>query len=135
MLKNSILPTKYDSLSSYTCGEIVCQSEISFTIVCKFCDIKIFNFDEFIQHFRNTHWTEIKLSNGDFKIEQQEAQTATQKQSAVKHFIKEENEQVLYEEYNLSEASNDIKSDEEDWTPPKDDDSTDSETIAIIKKV
>lgn len=59
MLKTCFLPTSNTNFTNRTCGEIVCQTETTFTIICKLCDIKIFDYNEFIKHFRTTHWPEI----------------------------------------------------------------------------
>lgn len=59
MLKTCFLPIHYPNLTNKTCGEIICQTESTFTIICKLCDIKIFQYDEFIEHFRTIHWSDI----------------------------------------------------------------------------
>lgn len=59
MLKTCYTP-KFDA--NKTCGEIICQTEASFFIVCKLCGIKIFEYNEFVNHFLESHWPEA-LSN------------------------------------------------------------------------
>ncbi|KAM7346556.1 uncharacterized protein ACRADG_006436 isoform 2-T2 [Cochliomyia hominivorax] len=55
MLKNCILPVNYLKTSTQTCGEIVCENLQQFIINCKLCKMKLFQFEEFIQHFKNVH--------------------------------------------------------------------------------
>lgn len=60
MLK-TCYPPKFDA--NKTCGEIICQTEASFFIVCKLCGIKIFEYNEFVNHFLDSHWPEAALSH------------------------------------------------------------------------
>lgn len=63
MLKNCFLPVNYNKPRSQTCGEIVCENLEEFIINCKLCKIKIFEFEEFVQHFKNVHLDETPLDN------------------------------------------------------------------------
>ena len=59
MLKTCFLPVNYTNFANKSCGEIICQTETTFTIICRLCDIKLFEYEEFIKHFRTVHWPEI----------------------------------------------------------------------------
>lgn len=61
MLKSCFLDTAtpFPNYSNKICGEIICQTETTFLITCKFCEIKIFDYDEFIKHFHQIHWPEM----------------------------------------------------------------------------
>lgn len=63
MLKNCFLPVNYNKPRSQTCGEIVCENLEEFIINCKLCKIKIFEFEEFVQHFKNVHLDETPQDN------------------------------------------------------------------------
>lgn len=60
MLKNCFLPVNYLKSNTKTCGEIICENQKQFIINCNFCKIKIFEFDEFVQHFQKIHLEETK---------------------------------------------------------------------------
>ncbi|XP_046803594.1 uncharacterized protein LOC124419149 [Lucilia cuprina] len=66
MLKNCILTAQYNNFLPKICGEIICQSETTFSIICNFCQIKIFEFNEFVEHFRTIHWPEINGTHNKY---------------------------------------------------------------------
>ncbi|XP_067634643.1 zinc finger protein 234-like [Eurosta solidaginis] len=56
MLRNCILPTSYgQAKNSVRCGEIVCYDNVNFTIICVLCEMKLFEFDDFMLHYQNVH--------------------------------------------------------------------------------
>lgn len=63
MLRNCFLPVNYNKPVSQTCGEIICENVDVFIINCKLCKIKIFEFEEFVQHFKNAHWEKSKANS------------------------------------------------------------------------
>lgn len=67
MLKNCFLPVNYNKPKSQTCGEIICENLHEFIINCKLCKIKIFEFEEFVQHFKNVHLDETQNDNKTLK--------------------------------------------------------------------
>lgn len=63
MLK--ILPTiDFENKLQTKCGEIFHHSFSNFTIYCTFCDVKFFQFEDFVLHLQNVH-----LDNNSLKIE------------------------------------------------------------------
>jgi len=50
------------------CAEIFCQSPYSFMILCKFCQIKCFNFEDFTLHFKNVHFENDLLKTEELDI-------------------------------------------------------------------
>lgn len=68
MLK--ILPnTALSGSANAKCGEIFCQSSSSFTIVCTFCEMKTFEFEDFLLHFKNVHFENNLLKTEEVDIE------------------------------------------------------------------
>ncbi|XP_004523587.1 zinc finger protein 420 [Ceratitis capitata] len=56
MLRNCTLPSSYENIrTSIRCGEIICYDNVNFTIVCVLCKMKIFEFDDFMLHYKNVH--------------------------------------------------------------------------------
>lgn len=138
MLKSCFLPIQYDRLLSKTCGEIVCQSETSFTIICKFCDIKMFEFNEFLQHIHGTHW--LKTSTAEDISEKfcENNKVFADKNNDNKILESDvfEKYQIVCEEYHL----NDTVDDQDEWTPDRymdyyEDEKIDNEPLSILKKV
>lgn len=119
MLKTCFRSTNYTNFINKTCGEIVCQTETSFTIVCSLCAIKIFDYEEFIKHFRDIHWPEIleakecsgsvvKWSGDSIKTESENVNVVNQDESR--------EQQVLIEElhYELNEEEHEEQQQEKD---------------------
>ncbi|XP_065365669.1 zinc finger protein 62-like [Calliphora vicina] len=106
MLKSCFLPTLYTNFTNKTCGEIVCQTETTFTIICKICDIKIFDYNEFIKHFRTTHWPEICKDKTGSK--QSSKNNPTYDVDSLEKIIKTENETDVDEiktEFNVEQLA------------------------------
>ncbi|XP_037822038.1 oocyte zinc finger protein XlCOF6-like [Lucilia sericata] len=136
MLKNCFLPIQYNNLTNKTCGEIVCQSETAFSIICKFCDLRIFEYEEFLQHFRNNHWTQqlnVKNEGGN------EVPDEIENEKDIKPEIYEETK-ILCDVDHLDETEEDLETNEDDeWQPEMEEeyneDSNDmTVTKAILKK-
>ena len=63
MLK--ILPTfDFENKIQSKCGEIFCHNFNNFTIFCTLCEVKLFQFEDFILHLQNVH-----LKSNSLKIE------------------------------------------------------------------
>ncbi|XP_065363182.1 zinc finger protein OZF-like [Calliphora vicina] len=153
MLKNCFLPVQYNYLQSKICGEIICQSETSFSINCNFCKLKIFEFSEFVQHFRTTHWSEIKPADISNKPDVNEETFPTQRnlidENLIKPEIYEENK-LLYQQYPLHEPDEDHdENNQHEWSADLEENQSDKsiissnvddetsdmlETIGILKK-
>ncbi|KNC26772.1 hypothetical protein FF38_06343 [Lucilia cuprina] len=140
MLKNCFLPIQYNNLTSKTCGEIICQSETVFSIVCKFCDLRIFEYEEFLQHFRNNHWTEqlnVKNDGGNKECNEKSLDpNEIENEKLVKRDVCLESK-ILYD---VEETEEDLETnDDDEWQPEmeeeQNEDSNDmTETKAILKK-
>lgn len=65
MLKNYFFPVNFNKQISQICGEIICENLKEFFIYCKCCQIKMFEFEEFIHHFTNSHLDQVteEISN------------------------------------------------------------------------
>lgn len=154
MLKNCFLPVNYNKPKSQTCGEIICENLHEFIINCKLCKIKIFEFEEFVQHFRNVHLDE--TSNKDNKNFKTLASNVEQEQERVDNYeriikleiteandgnkeeeIKNENEEFVWNVENLDNYTDE----DNDYEANTDDDDEDYEgeeeeqSKSIMKKV
>ena len=111
MLKNCFYPVQYDNILNKTVGEIICQNEATFTIVCNLCELKIFQFNEFVKHFRLLHWSDTNHAAIICKTEQDNGNDAVKPME--EYLIKTEtnverdDEEAIYEEYALDEPVED----------------------------
>lgn len=47
------------------CAEIFFRKENCFTIICSYCELKTFNFEEYLLHFKNLHLASLAVSNSE----------------------------------------------------------------------
>lgn len=147
MLRNCVLPVQYNNLLNNICGEIICQSETSFTIVCKLCELKIFQFDEFVKHFRLLHWPDINQDAVISKINQNTIDS-TEDHIKSETILQNDGKVIIYEEYDLDDQDQDYlchlqdkETEQQKETDAvgaisKEEDSFDSyQSLAILKKV
>ena len=142
MLKTCFLPVNYTNFANKLCGEIICQTETSFTIICKLCDIKLFEYEEFIKHFRTAHWPEIcNKFNQSIPIVK-EGEEIKSENRTVEQDIKVENQINLSLVNNKPKDSSNDSDDEEavsdrETRTVDDDFDTDDSTqpLAILQKV
>lgn len=140
MLKTCFLPINYTNFTNKTCGEIICQTETTFTIICKLCDIKLFEYEEFIGHFRSVHWSEIcsKFNHNASKNYQhiksenriEEQNIKVEKQTSPNLVIDKPNEDTFSNVDEESDTDHSKKAIEDDFDT---EDST--QPLAILKKV
>lgn len=50
-----------NSFSNTKCAEIYCQTLDHFSIICTFCELKTFEFQDFLLHFKNVHQSQQSL--------------------------------------------------------------------------
>lgn len=117
MLK--ILPAPAIQLQPrHKCGEIFCHSPNDFTIFCKFCAMKSFNFEDFILHIKNLHFENNLLKLETFQSDATNCKdNAKEAEAAVKleiNIAADDEQEVLWdnidqyydeEDGSLSEAS------------------------------
>ncbi|KAI8120655.1 Zinc finger protein 324B [Lucilia cuprina] len=114
MLKNCILTAQYNNFLPKICGEIICQSETTFSIICNFCQIKIFEFNEFVEHFRTIHWPEINGTHNKYNTLLHNVHPVKQaKIEDVKQLKLEVNEQA--KDFHIEDES--MQGSENDWRP------------------
>uniref|UniRef100_A0A1A9X5Q1 C2H2-type domain-containing protein n=1 Tax=Glossina brevipalpis TaxID=37001 RepID=A0A1A9X5Q1_9MUSC len=65
---NCFLPINYNLDLNKSCGEVICHNIATFSIICKLCKLKIFQFDEFTDHLERIHLQEIQ-ENCNYKEE------------------------------------------------------------------
>ena len=111
MLKNCFYPVQYDNILNKTVGEIICQSEASFTIVCNLCELKIFQFNEFVKHFRLLHWSDSNQAAIICKTEQDNGNDGLKltEECLIKTetSVERDDEKFIYEKYALDEPVED----------------------------
>lgn len=68
MLK--ILPsTVFGSSANAKCGEIYCHSSTEFTIICTLCELKAFDYQDFMLHCKNVHFEDDLLKTEEIFVE------------------------------------------------------------------
>lgn len=68
MLK--ILPSiAFDNSANTKCGEIYCHSSTEFTIICTLCELKAFDYQDFMLHCKNVHFENDLLKTEEIFIE------------------------------------------------------------------
>lgn len=122
MLRNCILPVNYTKTQTQSCGEIICENLQQFIINCKLCKIKIFEFEEFVEHFKKVHLDGKITANKATKTKQE---TEVPEQESYENIVKLEITPDV-EESNSPEA-NEKDDDDFEWNTNDNDEDNDYE--------
>ncbi|XP_046801918.1 zinc finger protein 62-like [Lucilia cuprina] len=60
-------PCTLSSQTSTKCGEIFCDPLKNVTICCCFCQIKLFDYEDFLNHIQNEHFENIAIESNEFE--------------------------------------------------------------------
>lgn len=142
MLKSCVLSANYNNSNNKTCGEIICENQNEFIINCKLCKLKIFEFEEFIQHFKNIHLVDTskpqksKLENASKYVNNQSLEATEEKEKQM--FIKNEKcekefDDILWKEDDSNDCLNNDSYEHSE--SDEDEEVNEEESNIIMKKV
>lgn len=88
MLK--LLPsTAFGNSANAKCGEIYCHSSTEFTIICTLCELKAFDYQDFMHHCKNVHLENDLLKTEEIFVEVAPYLSSNVKDEAEAEFLEE----------------------------------------------